>query len=610
MSTGRGPEVLTGIAGSPGVAIGTALVLGSRMQQVAKRHVDPSFHDSEVARFRRAVGRARSELRVISTRVPNVSTAHSVLEAYALMVDDPMLAEEVERVIRQERRCAEWAVLLATESIAAQLAEARDHYLRERARDIEMVGEHVLRGFEGSSAGNTRIPRGPIVLVARDLSPVDTAGIATGGPGVAGGLVLPGSTVVAFVTERGTRTSHTSITARALKLPAVVGMSDVFESVATGDVVIVDGLRGVVSVRPDVDALREAEVKVEKYRALAAELALGSEKEATTTDGVVVTMRANVEVPEEAREAHAAGAVGVGLYRTEYLYIDRVTPPTEDEQTAAFKAVIDAMPSSPIVLRTFDVGGDKFATTFKLPVELNPMLGLRAVRLAVSRPEVFLEHLRAMVRAATYAAALGEGGEVRVMVPMVSTIAELRWSRQMLDRAIEQLAERGEPAPPHIALGVMIEVPAAAILAEHFAREAEFLSVGTNDLIQYSLAVDRASRRLAHLASPFDPSIARLIQGVVEGGARHDRSVSVCGAMAGDSLTALLLLGLGVREFSMEVAALAEIRETFRRVSIEEARNVAERALSFGTAEEVEALYTEAFGGRLADILSGEAVDA
>ncbi|HTJ82009.1 MAG TPA: phosphoenolpyruvate--protein phosphotransferase [Polyangiaceae bacterium] len=607
---GRGPEQLSGIAGSPGVAIGTAIVLGSRMQQVARRHVEPPFFDSEVARFKRAVGRARMELRQVATRVPNVSTAHSVLEAYALMVDDPMLSDEVERRIRDEKRCAEWAVLLAIETIAAQIAESRDPYLRERSRDIELVGEHVLRGFEGSSAGNPRIPRGPIVLVARDLSPVDTAGIATGGPGVAGGLVLPGSTVVAFVTERGTRTSHTSITARALKLPAVVGLSDVFENVATGDLVIVDGLRGVVRVRPDDETLREAELRVEKYRALSAELALGRERAATTRDGARITVRANVEVPEEAREARDAGAEGVGLYRTEYLYIDRVTPPTEDEQTAAFKAVVDAMPASPIILRTFDVGGDKFATTFKLPVELNPMLGLRAVRLAVSRPEVFLEHLRAMVRAASYVAALGEGGEVRVMIPMVSTIGELRWARQMLDRAIAQLCERGEAPPPHIPLGVMIEVPAAALLAEHFAREAEFLSIGTNDLIQYSLAVDRASRRLAHLASPFDPSIARLISNVVQAGDRHGRSVSVCGAMAGDPLTALLLLGLGVREFSMEVAALAEIRETFRRASVAEAEDVAARALEVGTADEVESLLVEAFGTRLADILSGEVATA
>jgi phosphotransferase system enzyme I (PtsI) len=391
------------------------------------------------------------------------------------------------------------------------------------------------------------------------------------------------------------------LTARALKLPAVVGVADLFDNVSTGDRVIVDGLRGLVRVRPDDEAMLEAEARVGRYRALSAELALSKERSATTRDGTTVVVRANVEVPEEARDAREAGAEGVGLYRTEYLYIDRVTPPTEDEQFEAFKSVVDSMGGLPVVLRTFDIGGDKFATTFKLPTELNPMLGLRAVRLAVSQPEVFLEHLRAMVRAAVH-------GDVRVMIPMVSTIGELRWARAMLDKATEQLVRRGEPVPHHVPLGVMIEVPAAALLAEHFAREAEFMSIGTNDLIQYSLAVDRSSRKLAHLASPFDPSISHLVQRVVEAGARHGRSVSVCGAMAGDPLTALLLLGLGVREFSMEVAAVPEIRETFRRASIGEAREVAERALSAATSDEVEQLLVDAFGARLADILSGEAV--
>ncbi len=602
MQGGRGPETLAGIAGSPGVAIGTALVMGSRMQQVPKRLVDSSRHDHELARFKRAAQRANAELRQVAARVPNVSTAHSVLEAFAAMVEDPMLAEEVERRVRTEGRCAEWAVLLSIEAIAGQLADARDLYLRERSRDIEMVGEHVLRGFEESSSSLTRIPQGAVVLVARDLSPVDTAGIATGAPGIAGGLVLPGSTVVGFVTERGTRTSHTSLTARALKLPAVVGVADLLDSVATGDRVIVDGLRGVVRVRPDDDTILEAEARVGRYRALSAELALSRERTATTRDGTTVVVRANVEVPEEAREARDAGAEGVGLYRTEYLYIDRVTPPNEDEQFEAFKAVVDAMQGSPVVLRTFDIGGDKFATTFKLPTELNPMLGLRAVRLAVSQPEVFLEHLRAMVRAAVF-------GDVRVMIPMVSTIGELRWVRSMLEKATEQLALRGERVPHHVPLGVMIEVPAAALLAEHFAREAEFLSIGTNDLIQYSLAVDRSSRKLAHLASPFDPAIAQLIQRVVDAGARHGRSVSVCGAMAGDPLSALLLLGLGVRELSMEVAAVPEIRETFRRVTTGEARDAAVQALLAATSEEVEQLFVETFGARLTDILSGEAVE-
>ncbi len=595
-------EILHGIPGSPGVAIGRAIVIGNPRHQVPRRPALPDSHPAELARFKRASERARTQLKGIATNLGAVSAAHSVIEAYAMMVEDPMLAQEVERLIRGENKCAEWAVSLAVDTISAQLARANDPYLRERSRDIEFVGEHLLRGFASQSAGYPQIPRGEIILFARDLSPADTASIVSGGSEVSGAPIIPGSTVVAFVTEGGTRTSHTSITARALKLPAVVGVSDVFDSIMTGDLVVVDGLRGMVTIHPDEAALLDARGRHERYSALRDAPTLARERAAETLDGETVAVRANVENPDEARKGREVGAEGVGLYRTEYLYVDRLHPPTEDEQLAAFRGVLDAMPDLPVVLRTFDIGGDKFVSTFKLPPELNPMLGLRAVRLAMTRPEVFLEHLRAMIRAAAF-------GDVRIMVPMVSALDELRWARKMVETACEQLRERGEAVPDSISLGVMIEVPAAAVLADHFAREAAFLSIGTNDLIQYTLAVDRSSRRLAHLASPFNPATLRLIERVVRAGHDYQCPVSVCGAMAGDPLAAVLLLGLGVREFSMEVSAIPEIRETFRRVSVEEAQRIAERALDLSSAGEVDTLVVETFAPRLHDILAGEAMD-
>jgi phosphotransferase system enzyme I (PtsI) len=601
-TTVRDQELLHGIPGSPGVAIGRAIVIGNPRHQVPRRYALPEAHQAELARFRRASERARMQLKGVASNLGSVSAAHSVIEAYAMMVEDPMLASEVERLIRSENRCAEWAVSLAVDSIAAQLARADDPYLRERSRDIEFVGEHLLRGFASQSAGYPTIPRGNIVLFARDLSPADTASIVSGGAEISGAPIIPGSTVVAFVTEGGTRTSHTSITARALKLPAVVGVSDVFDSIRTGDLVVVDGLRGIVVIHPDESSLHDARGRGERYSALRDALALARERAARTLDGTTVAVRANVENPEEARRGREVGAEGVGLYRTEYLYVDRLHPPSEDEQLAAFRDVIASMDRLPVVLRTFDIGGDKFVSTFKLPPELNPMLGLRAVRLAMTRPEVFLEHLRAMIRSTAF-------GDVRIMVPMVSTLDELRWVRKMVETACEQLRARGEQVPDQIPLGVMIEVPAAAVLADHFAREAAFLSIGTNDLIQYTLAVDRSSRRLAHLASPFNPATIRLIDRVVRAGERYQCPVSVCGAMAGDPLAAVLLLGLGVREFSMEVSAIPEIRETFRRVSVEEAQRVAERALDLSTAEEVDNIVVETFAPRLHDILAGEDVE-
>ncbi|MBK6520373.1 MAG: phosphoenolpyruvate--protein phosphotransferase [Polyangiaceae bacterium] len=595
MSAQPDAVVLHGISGSPGIAIGAAFVLGDQLARVPRRTVSEAERPTEIERFRAATARAKEELRRLVASTPERSTATAVLEAYALMAEDPMLGDGVLHRIRAEGRCAEWAVALTVQHFASQLGEADDPYLRERSRDVEFVGQHLLRAFDGAAVSR-KIPPGQIILVAQDLSPADAAGFVF----VTGPERAP-SSVVAFVTEVGTRTSHTSITARALKLPAVVGVSELCEAVDTGDLLIVDGLRGVVIVRPTEEDLEEARQRAGRHRALASQLHESRELRAQTQDGVTLAVRANVEIPEEAREASAEGAEGVGLDRTEYLYIDRVHPPTEEEQLVAFRAVLEAMPAdAPVVLRTFDIGGDKFASTFKMPIELNPMLGLRAVRLALLRPEVFLEHLRAMVRASAF-------GDVRIMVPMVSSVGELKWVRQMLDKAIEQVKSSGGRVAEHIPLGVMIEVPSAAVLADHFARHAEFMSIGTNDLIQYTLAVDRSSRRLAYLASPFDPSILRLIERVVSAGARFDCPVSVCGAMAGDPLSALLLLGLGVREFSMEVSAIPEIRETFRRVTLEEAERVAERALELDSADDIERVVAEAFAIRLHDLISGAA---
>jgi phosphoenolpyruvate-protein phosphotransferase (PTS system enzyme I) len=591
-------EVFRGISGSPGIAIGTVYVIGNEMAQIPRRTVHVEVRDVELERFRGAAARAKAALVELAESSKDRSAAYAVLSAYALMIDDPMLFEAVELRIRQEGRCAEWAVALAIHELAQQLWAVSDPYLRERGRDIEFVGEHVIRAFD-EAGEKKRLPPGPVVLVACDLSPADTAGYVAFHPPESEDKSAQPSAIVAFVTEGGSRTSHTSITARALKLPAVVGVSDVCDAVTTGDTIIVDGLRGVVIARPTESELSDALARAERHRAYTQELGLGRERIAETRDHTVLAVRANVEAPEEAKEAHDEGAEGVGLYRTEYLFIDRSSPPSEEEQFSAFRSVLHAMPDRPVVLRTFDIGGDKFASTFKVPVELNPMLGLRAIRLAQSRPEVFMQHLRAMVRASAH-------GDVRIMVPMVASLSELDWARTMLDRAVASVRAEGEPVGSDIPLGVMIEVPAAALMAEHFARRASFMSIGTNDLIQYTLAVDRASRRLAHLASPFDPAIARLINLVVEAGRRHDCPVSVCGAMAGEPLAAVLLLGLGVREFSMEIAAIPEIRETFRRVTVEEAAAAAQVALEAPTAAAVEKHLLDAFGAVLGDLLSGE----
>jgi phosphoenolpyruvate-protein phosphotransferase (PTS system enzyme I) len=618
IAPGSRVETLRGIAGSPGVAIGSAVVIGAPKADHPRRRISSGEIALELARFQAAVERAQQELRDMSKRVVDRRAETSILEAYLLMLGDEALADAVKCQVKDERRCAEWAVFAACETIAARFASLDDPYLRERSHDVLFVGERLVRAFNpplpstsspssdaaplstrslsAELTGASLLPAtvgaalgrfsGPTILIAHDLSPADTASMVD-------------EPVVGFVTEVGTRTSHTSIMARALEIPAVVGVGDALSRISTGDLVVVDGLRGTVVVRPGPDELAEACARAERHVALAKELQESRHRAPETKDGTRISLRANVELPAEAILARDQGADGIGLYRTEFLYIDRASPPTEDQQFEIFRAVVEALRPKPVTLRTFDIGGDKFVSTFQVPPEMNPMLGLRAVRLALSRPDVFLEHLRAMVRASAY-------GDVRIMIPMVAGLGELRQVRAMLHRAQEQVRERGLPYAEEIPLGVMIEVPSAAIMVDHFAREAAFLSLGTNDLIQYALAVDRTSRSLAYLASPFDPSIIRLIAKVIEAGRDFCRPVSICGAMASDPLAALLLLGLGIRDFSMEAAAIPEIKETLRRVSIAEAEAVAAEALACSTAEEVECCVAAAFAPDLFDLLTGE----
>ncbi|MBK8251393.1 MAG: phosphoenolpyruvate--protein phosphotransferase [Polyangiaceae bacterium] len=581
-------EILRGIAGAPGVAIGTAVVMGSARNTYPRRHIHDDEAAAELVRFGEAVERVRQNLREMTDRLGDKPSEAAILEAYAAMVGDEVLLEGVRKQIHIEKRCAEWAVVAACADIARRIAAVDDPYLRERSHDVEFVGERVLRALMSAAGVDATIPKlsGRSVLIGHDLSPADTAGLVT-------------EPVVAFVTEMGTRTSHTSIMARALEIPAVVGVTDALARIASGDIIIVDGLRGVVIVDPTPEQLDDAKSRSERYTAFSRELQESRDRPPATLDGTRITLRANVELPAEAILARDYGAEGIGLYRTEFLYIDRLSPPNEDEQFEVFRAVVEAIRPRPVVLRTFDIGGDKFVSTFQLPPEMNPMLGLRAIRLALSRPEVFMEQLRAMLRASAY-------GDVRIMIPMVASLTELRETKRLLEQARAQVKARGQPMAEHIPLGVMIEVPSAALMVDKFAQEAAFLSLGTNDLIQYALAVDRTARNLAYLASPFDPSILRLVSSVVRAGMLYNCPVSICGAAASDPLCATLLLGLGLRDFSMESAAIPEIKEAFRRVKISEAEAMAEEALACTTADEVEHCVAGVLATKFYDLLTGE----
>ncbi|MFO0566829.1 MAG: phosphoenolpyruvate--protein phosphotransferase [Polyangiaceae bacterium] len=582
-----GPLVLEGIAGAPGLAVGQSVVVDTRRSGVVRRQVEAEALDGEVGRFETAVRSASRALREVAAKVRSsrARAESSILDAYVLMVEDESLRSEVVRRIREDHQSAEWALDTTVRGMADQLRQAENPYLAERSHDFEFIGERILMALTGEHKMAILPEQGePVVVVARDLSPAETASFSR-------------DRVRAIVTEVGTRTNHTAILARALEIPAVVGVSGLLDHVGAGDRLVVDGNKGRVIVGPDAEMVSDVMARAERQKVQAEAMLVERDRPATTRCGVIISLKANIELPGEAEAAVRHGAEGVGLYRTEFLFLDRSEPPSEEDQYRVYRKVLETVAPRPVTLRTFDIGGDKFGSAFQVPADMNPALGLRAVRLGLARPELFGAQLRAMVRASAH-------GKMSIMVPMVASLSELRAVRGLLARAIEEVDQRGAPRARALPLGVMVEVPSAAIMARELAREAEFLSIGTNDLVQYALAVDRGSPGLAYLASPFDPAILRLIQRVVEAGEEYRREVSVCGAMASDPSAAVLLVGLGVRALSLEGAAIPTVKAAIGRFGVIEARELALRALSLSTASEIEEVVEAALGHRLADLVN------
>jgi phosphotransferase system enzyme I (PtsI) len=577
---------MQGIAGSPGVIVGRALVVDRRRVAIPRRHLDGHEIDTEIQRLRAAIEAARTQLQAIRARIPPEAADHAlILDAHLLMLDDQLLIEQCEQSIREEQVNAEWALRRTVEKIKELFDRADDDYFRERRTDVDFVGERILRHLMGAPQDILR-PReadGPVILVAHELSPADTAALAR-------------SAVVGFVTDVGSSTSHTAIMARALSLPAVVGAADATRNIATGDLVVVDGLRGEVVLRPGPSDVAIAEERGRRYTAFVR--ALGSNRDAPcmTRCGTRIALRANIELPAEAAVAIDHGADGIGLYRTEFLYVDRREPPTEEEQFEVYKKIVETVAPRTVTLRTFDIGGDKFSSAFRLPREMNPALGLRAVRLALRERDVFRTQLRAMLRAAKH-------GNVRIMIPMISAVFELRQSKQEIALARKELKERGIDTP-EVPIGIMVETPSAVLTADLLAQESAFFSIGTNDLIQYSLAIDRGNEHVAHLSRPFDPSIIRSLAMVANAAKARGIPCALCGAMAGNILAVPALLGLGVNELSVEPSAVPEIKAAIARTDIEEARAVMAKALLLSTADEVEALLKDAYFDRFEDLIN------
>lgn len=581
---------LPGIAAAAGIAVGPALVLASQKVSYVQRVLRSYEVEEEVSRFHRATLVAREELQTAAERSSASRSELSIIEAYLLMLADETLAAEVDTRIRRDRQCAEWALSLSIKHFSSLLSAQQEPYLRERSRDFDFIGERLLMALTGANS-QRELPKihGKIILVAYDLSPADL-------------IALGRDQLLAIATEVGTRTCHTAIVARALEIPSVLGVEGLLAHVNSGDRLLVDGLCGSVTVRPSDEVASSGQRRGRCRENLSRHLLHDAHRQASLASGETISLLANIEFSHEASLAVTHGAEGVGLYRTEFLYTDRRSLPSEDEQFEQFRSVIHALEGRPLVFRTFDMGGDKPIGNLSLPPQPNPALGLRAARLALEYPDLLLTQLRAMIRASAE-------GDVRIMVPMVTSMREWREIRKLFDQACHEIDTRHQACAARIPLGIMIEVPSVALLIDHFAPHTEFLSLGTNDLTQYTLAVDRTSPQLSRLASHFDPAVLRLIYGVIRGASTTNRPLTLCGAMAGDPLAAILLVGLGLRSFSMEPAVLPELKEALRRVSLQEAEEAAHEVMMLASAEDVEHLLASQFAHRLIDLLSGASAD-
>jgi len=558
---------LRGIPVSEGIAIGPAFVYRPEKPKFERRQVEDV--ETELERFQRAVERSKKQLSEIYAKAKDEmgeDTAR-IFEAHLLFLEDPALLEKVHSKIKDKKLNAEAAVAETVEEFVAAFETMEDEYMHARAADVQDVGQRILRNLLGISGKSLDELTSPVIVVAEDLAPSDTA-------------QMDKSLVLGFCTAGGGTTSHTAIMARILGIPAVVGIREGLLNVESGQVLIVDGQEGAVIPEPSGKLIAEYRRRQREFRARR-EAALTLAQESTRTiDGHRVEVVANIGDVDSARIALEYGAEGVGLLRTEFLYLRRTSMPTEDEQYAAYRAIANVMGKRPLIIRTLDVGGDKQLPYLDIGEELNPFLGWRAIRLCLKQADLFRTQLRAILRA-------GHERNVKIMFPMIADLEEVRQAKRILAEAKAELEAKDVPFAQDVEVGIMVETPAAALAADILAEEVDFFSIGTNDLIQYTMACDRTNERVAHLYQPLHPAILRLIRGIIEAAHAAGKWVGMCGEMAGEPLAIPILLGLGLDEFSMNAVAIPKAKEIIRSFSLEEAQQVASYILSLKTLEEV-----------------------
>ena len=562
-------QSISGIAASNGIAIAKAFRLENPELIVNQQTVDSATDETE--RFDAAIAKACAELEIIKEKTAQqISDKEAaIFGAHLLVLSDPELIGPIKERIAADQVNAEFALQETTDMFIHMFEAMDNEYMKERAADIRDVRKRVLSHLLGVTIQNPSMIDEEVIIIAEDLTPSDT-------------VQLNAEFVKGFVTDIGGRTSHSAILARTLEIPAVVGAQRVMSSIDNGVTVIVDGLEGAIIVDPDAETILQYEEKKQAYSVQKAEWAKMKDQPTISADGQHVELAANIGTPKDLTGVLEHGGEGIGLYRTEFLYMGRETFPTEDEQFDAYSQVLKGMDGKPTVVRTLDIGGDKELTYLDLPKEMNPFLGLRAIRLCLEMPELFRTQLRALLRASVH-------GNLKIMFPMIATIEEFRQAKGLLEEEKAKLANEGVAVNESIEIGIMVEIPSTAVMADVFAKEVDFFSIGTNDLIQYTMAADRMNERVSYLYQPFNPAILRLVKMVIDASHREGKWTGMCGEMAGDEIAIPILLGLGLDEFSMSASSLLKARSQISKLSKADMASHSERILALSTSDEVEA---------------------
>ena len=563
--------MISGILASPGIAFGKALLLKEDEIVIDRKKISADQVDQEVERFLSGRAKASAQLETIKTKAGETfgEEKEAIFEGHIMLLEDEELEQEIIALIKDKHMTADAAAHEVIEGQASALEELDDEYLKERAADVRDIGKRLLRNILGLKIIDLSAIQDEVILVAADLTPSETAQLNL-------------KKVLGFITDAGGRTSHTSIMARSLELPAIVGTGSVTSQVKNDDYLILDAVNNQVYVNPTnevIDKMRAVQEQV-------AELAKLKGLPAITLDGHQVEVCANIGTVRDVEGAERNGAEGVGLYRTEFLFMDRDALPTEEEQFAAYKAVAEACGSQAVIVRTMDIGGDKELPYMNFPKEENPFLGWRAIRIAMDRKEILRDQLRAILRASAF-------GKLRIMFPMIISVEEVRALRKEIEIYKQELRDEGKAFDESIEIGVMVETPAAATIARHLAKEVDFFSIGTNDLTQYTLAVDRGNDMISHLYQPMSPSVLNLIKQVIDASHAEGKWTGMCGELAGDERATLLLLGMGLDEFSMSAISIPRIKKIIRNTNFEDAKVLAEQALAQPTTDELMTLVNK-----------------